>query len=1175
MMGWVQATHFRFGTTRWEQTPGKTGRRFVFDIDSAWRRTYYNNGNVAVGGNIQDEYTSFFPDLNFKQTFSLVDARVNVVNAESDWLIARQQVIFEYSSDGVRKAGIEGCCRISTLLYNAQADFKVANEFFVTAGRTAQSIRTTAVPIVTMLLNKPSSFSIPAIGTGSLRYRLSDGTEASTRNSRTYRNPDDLKLDWVTGIVSWVPKTLGYQSVQVTIDQHSEAPTRETDRSKFISSTAVDFLLNVIGSTNKVCKSTCSNKGNPCASDSDCLSCTGTTPSCSTNSPPVFSAYVSDGTRVQVTSNNAEISVPYGKDFSLVVEARDEDSDDKVTVGSTGVPAGATTSVIVNNPGSHRLSWKVTFDLPICYTAVDSLGNSATGQFCIKITPAKSVLSANGNCLTKGVAGQTCSFNIINGPNLKHVVEIVGPSTSSAQVTWNNNNYVGTYNVRTSGQLTPAFAVTKAGFYAMTIKEDGGSSLVYSLEIAPAETDPAKANIYESGSTGLSGGLAGADVFFFIQSKDTFDNVISEQRQDAYYATIGSQRINAIWDTSNLVWRISYKIPSSGTSFTLQVFYKSGTSIRSFTPSVIPKQFNIVVDMSNPVTAGTRVSVSIVADDNTRSFSVNLFGTSVLATSIGNNRYTAQSPSWIQNSAGTYIDALVIDGPGLAATYKKTVVVIPADPFPAMFSVTGLGLTEAEAGRNSEITVQIRDRFGNRIDERFGDISYTFTFAGTPISGKADYVEDGRYQFVNRENRAGIIDLSIVFDRTNQKVAASDYKIAVSPSEFSVVKSIITTQPRVEAGNPGTGILAAFDRFSNRRRAGDDRFDTSFKNEKFSGDAQWRALRDNTYALTYSSTKSGHFKLNVKVFVPSENALVPMQEVAVVVFPGPADLGKCHVGGAGLSKGVAEKPAQLLIQLRDQYENVVHGVGSSNFVVKVTSSTGVDSFWKSQYSAPTQPLSFHGLEAQLSRFSTLQKTLTADEQLLAPDGYFWLDYTVPKIASSNKFKITIYWYDKGQFSDTEAPESIAASTQAKEVYTGEAEADVAGPKPSLRQSLRDRLSIILPILFALIIAALMAAYALYRSRRYRPKYLLQKQKAADAERALMEMAEEIDVIPGSRPYEAVGAATVSANPLHPLYSSGSPKKKDLTAVEDPNDVKMKRALQPIRHEFKPQRPGAM
>lgn len=425
----VSGTHFRFGTISWKQLPGgESGRLVEFTLESAWRKSYFAGGSFFIGDTVT-EHSTFLPDVTDPSIEYNLDFTVNTINEVEDWFIGTTVLTHEYAGDGDFTAEFLRCCRISSLINNPDADFRLSTGVSVTAGSQAESPRTTTLPIITAIVGEPldSVVSVSHSDTSQpLSFRLATAEEAARPDSQVtntlYSQIEGLALDGLSGRLSWTPSLTGLYSTQVVIS------TPHT----FI---VTDFLFQVIDNTEARCIGSCVNSRDPCVTSYDCYGCSAShgEDTCVVNSAPVFSEILADSESIPVAPV-VSVDASYLTPLTLRVSASDADMDDTVTIYSTSLPTGATLSSTPGNPGSVLLQWTPsgsTDSFLICFTAEDSFGNSAPGQVCVTLRVSSEAIIATGDGLTFSVAGRRTEVSFTNSAGRPHTVSITGAVTTA------------------------------------------------------------------------------------------------------------------------------------------------------------------------------------------------------------------------------------------------------------------------------------------------------------------------------------------------------------------------------------------------------------------------------------------------------------------------------------------------------------------------------------------------------------------------------------------------------------------------------------------------------------------------------------------------------------------------------------------------------------------------
>jgi hypothetical protein len=1201
------ATHFRFSTISWDQVTGGQGRYFKFTIDSAWRRTFFNKGNFVVGNRLAEPNTFFYPSTasGAKTKFNF-EMFVNSINVAADWFIGQQIVYFEFESDGTYVSAFEACCRIKTLLNNPEYGFRVQTTVLVVRNALRKSIKTTTIPIVTLISGQQASFSIPSLSQENevLRYRLASASEATEdKHEKNYKNPNGLSVDYFSGTLRWLSTRTGLSSVQVVIEGHAAGsnPQNTNDRSKLQTTVAVDFLLEVINPTESRCKRFCSNLGSPCGSDSQCFSCVENgfaslrTPYCDPNFAPVIRRVFANGF-LQASSPNYIVEAVSGIPFTLSIVADDADPEDLVTVTSTAIPQGASFQRTVANPGAINVTWTPSVNQGgsiICFTASDSLLNPSTGQTCVEVRVKLGDMLAYGTGLTRTIAGQPTTIQIDNAasPSRTHSVTISGAqshTTNSDLVSSSSPrgaNYA-LYNATYNPNGPNAAVITQAGFYTLTIAETTGSiidkppNLIYSLQVVPDVAFGCE--IFDSGAAGLSGGIERANLSFLIRSKDRFGNNVETNRAtDNYQVTIsynGNNLSSIASPLSDGIYRGAYTVPNksgSDSTFRIIVSLMGGNICAIKTASIDVEPFNAFITAQNSYTAGEDVVFTVTRTRGNQDFSafVNNMQAEISpgTTSGANTIYTARLSGGL-TQAGPYLnrDGIRISTSGFEI-YESFVLVANDAIGPNCF-VSG-DLTDAAAGEDAVVTVQLRDAYDNIIGSDSDSIDYKFVHSLTTegvLSGRAQFDELTRlYKIGYTFTRTGSVTLNLTLGSSNSSIAASPYIVLITPGEISLTQSAVSNPETVSAGVQGVLTITALDNYVNARDPNLDSFQISFASAKSTGNTTLIADRtSNKYFVTFYSTVTGLYSLTIRAFLPSQGGFLVFRTISIKVTAGDVVPASTSGSGAGMSGGVVGQQSQLLIQTRDQYENVVQEERGLWVVVKVMqdnpdSEEAPPTYAMSTYRPPStnqcvSPGPLYVLE------SSNIDDLTPDEQLLSSEGYFEVFYQIPRVGP---YTLTVFLARKDEVDASMDGAAILALPSTKETFSNTALSRAAGSEFTTE----DNMGLIIGLVLGSIVLASASMYGLWRLRRYREKYHVEKRRADAAEKDLEEMAAEIDIIPGRRDYEAIGAATVTANPLHELHTNYPiVAPPPVPAIEDPHDITM-RSEEPaaIRKEFKP------
>ena len=291
-------SHFRYGHLTWRPIGPRTAE---FTLTNAFRRTGYSGSGGdgrPVTGDIITEFVGG-TSLNFGDgaTTGTLQYEVTAFDAAADWVLGRAILPnHSYASDGPFTAGIDSCCRISTLQNSSNGVYRV--QTVVRFDMADSSPVSSLPPIVNAPVNTPGfSFTTPAVDAegDALSFRLATAAESGiSEPDLSPPAPNALSVDSASGVVSWdtTGTTVGHQyTTQIVIE--------ESRGGGVIGRSAVDFILNMVANL-------------------------GSAPTCELN--PATTSY----------------TVAPGDTVTFTVTGHDVDAGDTVTLNTGGIPAGAT-----------------------------------------------------------------------------------------------------------------------------------------------------------------------------------------------------------------------------------------------------------------------------------------------------------------------------------------------------------------------------------------------------------------------------------------------------------------------------------------------------------------------------------------------------------------------------------------------------------------------------------------------------------------------------------------------------------------------------------------------------------------------------------------------------------------------------------------------------------------
>lgn len=372
----AEASHFRYGHLTWRATGANT---VDFTLTVAFRRSGFDgtapDGFLAVGDLFEDEIGDDaeieFGDgsdsgpLRFR-AIAIDPASDFVVGRAVDTTTGRQSIPHTYASPNNNGApwvaDYEDCCRLRTLRNNANGSYRVLTRVDL-AVNSASPV--SALPVVIGVPQVGGRFVVPATDPGNrVRFRFSQSEEASS--GAGFIQIPGATVDPVTGLYTVPPNlAVGLWSTQVTIEELNSGGF-------VIGQVAVDLLVNVGAATNNV--------------------------------PPAFVA--------PTPTAGTTFTVNVGQPLTFTVRGEDPDSQDPVTLNSTGAPPGAAQNPelpTAGSPASSVFTWTPgpadAGSYTITYTLSDSDGGFTLTSINIVVVSAprsvRLVLSRGGKVVAR------------------------------------------------------------------------------------------------------------------------------------------------------------------------------------------------------------------------------------------------------------------------------------------------------------------------------------------------------------------------------------------------------------------------------------------------------------------------------------------------------------------------------------------------------------------------------------------------------------------------------------------------------------------------------------------------------------------------------------------------------------------------------------------------------
>ena len=1173
----TKASHFRYGQITWVQDTLGSGRRIKFTLETAWRASYWgisddsDIGRGVTNGNFWVDYAN-----DVKESLQI---SVTSVNSNEDWFIGRSEYYYDYPANGQYVALFEKCCRIGSLHNNANDHFRVSTVVRVRRYSLKKSVSAAFIPIQHILNGKHAYFQLPVYpGTEEfIRYELASASAAS--GTSNYDQIDGLTLDHESGLISWSPTQTGFYTTQILILGYYSTPLGIGDRTHLESVVALDFIINVVEDSNKRCKAFCAaNAGDICVNDDDCYSCydpyptPGAAPHCDTNTAPYLTTITQDGVS-QPTASNVELSMVYGIPTTITVVAEDSDIEDIVSFSYTSPPNTASITVTDANPAQVLIEWTPSDQdsgTIMCFTASDSLGNSATGQMCVTLILDTGSLTAEGDGLNYAVAGEPNSFTIYNIADREHRVSI---TNSIGDVVYALVSSVGVINPVKYEYLAqynyPSQDIVVSGSYSVYIEDitEGivpDAPITSVLEVAPAQSDPENSLLYDFGGTlGLVGGTKGQQLSFFLQSRDQFDNVVPEEGTDSYFVNVYQNSITTFsglsispqYPSSYIgqgIFNMSYTVPDSAsevdTFYNLEVFHQdTQTSQQTLIRNISGLSLSVdsftaqwVVQMT--YTAGELIEIPITltaGNQDEKDVYVTIIEDTYKAVYQGNNEYIVQADP--VTVSGTYFDGISLNSPGLLTVLDENLIVVPDSPN-ALQSVIYAEEYDAGVGETTEILVSLYDRFGNRIYGEEDVVLYEMVLSGQSVSGTASYrLTDSEYVIELYSTVIGIADISITLASSGELVSGSSFFFVFEAGPFSFVSSTISRPSQLTAGVPFLVKIDAFDQFGNRRDSGSDSFSyditplspstyTHTQTSSLSADTQ-----TSTYSLVTTTSLSGYYKVSISVFV-KDQGYVSFSEYATFVEASSLSLPHCEIEGGGLVGGDALDTTRIYILGADEFKNAVREQSSHVFILQVTTlSLGSSEVFIANYSQPTSDGFCGGYDESLT-------DLLPIEQVLSGNGFWSFTYEIPQNneIGESLYSVSMYHTDSSLINQTAydlgivpADHTFISSEEPSSYSYASGEAD------------SDEWEIQALAVMGGILGLSLSGYAGWRMHRYREKYKTERKQADSMEVIMEQIDDENLLVKGSdgMDWQSVGAAHVSMNPLHPAFASRQAAQK--------------------------------
>eukprot|EP00475_Leptophrys_vorax_P030280 TRINITY_DN45252_c0_g1_i1.p1 TRINITY_DN45252_c0_g1~~TRINITY_DN45252_c0_g1_i1.p1 ORF type:complete len:1301 (-),score=299.14 TRINITY_DN45252_c0_g1_i1:75-3977(-) len=511
-------------------------------------------------------------------------------------------------------------------------------------------------------------------------------------------------------------------------------------------------------------------------------------------------------------------------------------------------------------------------------------------------------------------------------------------------------------------------------------------------------------------------------------------------------------------------------------------------------------------------------------------------------------------------------------------------------------------LWEFPAGGTNSIKVYLRDIYSNTI----GLGPYQVYFNYTVTSNGVSYFRQG-YASNNSLDSSFAISITSTYsgsftlyveavNTTNIPLGYSISGVTISspfsgiikPANFSATQSTLSGDRFFTAGNSKSLIVTAKDQYGNLRSdvADTDRFIFQANCSLNNGDiivpmtisSPTTTNGLGTYTFTLSQTKACSYQMYFYYYSARDQAFAPFvagSSDVIVVYAGPVALPNPqndthNIAGNGKATGVQGTLTYLQVQMKDLYGNIVEN-DRNGYIILNINYQGSQTQYAGWYCIGTDScpkvLPRAILKTEITDPSVTN--LTAEDSQYVAQGFWKCPYIVPTIAQNGVQTFTIeVWY--GNYS-TYIPgtDFNTLKSMMTQIYSGNAHVDYSGATATISPLEDNWQAVAIGIIVGSVFLTLVM-YGAWRLTRYRTKYVIERKRAEKAERELVEIGREVDVIPNKD--WGTGDDNLTTNPLLNMQKPGTTDpKKDKDQVDDP-DINMKKDRGAIRQEFRPNVP---
>ena len=361
------ASHYRFGTITWKMIG--TDGNVEFRIQLAYRRSFRSSWGGEIGDSVQSSGTWNLGDGYWKYSPTML---ITAFSEAKDWVFLEGAYTHTYSDTSrTYYPEFQSCCRIGSLLNNANDNYISRTMVTFPPGRTNESPVSSGLPIVHVQQGSQGRFTVPVSDTDNdpVTCVVSDPVNTlGSRNSNAY--PTWLSVD-NDGVVRYdtTYAQVGYWNYAVQF----------SDGMSYIN---IDFIIEV---TERQSFCACPEAATTnCGSSDDCSACGGTT-TCAVNMAPIFLP--------PSPLEGSTVTVSQGHTLTASFLAQDPNSIDQVTIKMASAPSGTTigTNVVNGSISTTDVVWTAPITTTegyathvICLWAEDNHAMQSP-QFCINV----------------------------------------------------------------------------------------------------------------------------------------------------------------------------------------------------------------------------------------------------------------------------------------------------------------------------------------------------------------------------------------------------------------------------------------------------------------------------------------------------------------------------------------------------------------------------------------------------------------------------------------------------------------------------------------------------------------------------------------------------------------------------------------------------------------------